>query len=227
MVKDIMKRIMVENDYSFENLGEKIGFTRGFLNNVDKGNVAVSKRLLEALINNFPAYKTELLESYAKEQIPEHLRKDIKISGFEKVNNKFKEQKLRVYEYDTSKDGRVDLEKYKEMMFLLEREIENESIIVEVKDRFMEPLFFEGDVLLFEPENFISWKLLNKKLVAVKYEDDFLIRKLKYRDKKPFLIPFEIDVEEDIDILMNEEKITYFGQLTDQLKRDINKITFE
>ena len=70
-------------------------------------------------------------------------------------------------------------------------------------------------------------KQLNKKLVAVKYKNDFLIRKLKFIDKKPFLVPFETDVEEDIEILSNENEIEFFGELTDQLKRNVSKITFE
>ena len=149
----------------------------------------------------------------------------MKIIGFEDIGSKTKEYKLKVYEYNTSKDGRVDLDNYKEMMFLLENEVKDRSVLIEVKGKQMEPLFFEGDILLFEPSEFTDWKQLNKKLVAVKYKNDFLIRKLKFIDKKPFLVPFETDVEEDIEILSNENEIEFFGELTDQLKRNVSKIT--
>ncbi len=71
MLKDLLRKLRKEKDYSLDKLAKKIDFSRGYLHNAENGTRKVSVDLLDAYIKEFPEYKRELVLGYLKEKIPQ------------------------------------------------------------------------------------------------------------------------------------------------------------
>ena len=56
-INELLKEIRTKKGYSLDVLGGKIGFSKGYLHNVEIGARPVSKKLLEAFTKAFPEYK--------------------------------------------------------------------------------------------------------------------------------------------------------------------------
>lgn len=224
-LNEFLKKIREEQDYSFGEIAEKLGYTRGMINDIEKGRAPVSEKLLRSYIKLFPRYEKMLLKVYLEEKIPFGMEEKIKIEAeTEKRLQLAKEQKIKIYNYDSSGDGRVNLSEYKEVTFMLSHKIPEDSLLVEVTDELMRPNFIDGDILLFEKEEFINWENLNRKLVFVKINGEVIIRKLIFKSATPYLVAFNDEVYPDVEV---NEKIIFLGQLSELLKRKkIKNITF-
>ena len=110
---------------------------------------------------------------------------------------------------------------------MLEADVKKGSLIVKIVGKGLEPYFLEGDKLLFEAEELVDWRLLNKRLVAFRYKGNYMVRKLKFINKIPHLIALDSEVYDDIVIEENDKNIHYIGELTSQLERNLKDIIFE
>ena len=134
---------------------------------------------------------------------------------------------VKIYTYDSSKAGRIDLENFTEEALMVEDEISNsvnEGIIIKIKGNFMQPHFYEGDVLLIEKEKFENWQELDRKIVLYEFDGETYIRKVLFENAKGYLIAFNNRLYENIEI---NEKITYIGRVRKQINiRDLDNIEF-
>lgn len=224
MLNEFLKNLRIGKDYSYADIADKLGFARATINNVEKGRAPISENLLKAYIKLFPEHKNELLKFYLEEKIPEDVEEKIKIESESKIIEQLpKGQNIKIYNYDSSGYGRVNLEEYKVVAFMLDQKIAEGSLLIEVTEKFMEPYFIEGDILLFERETFVNWQNFNRKLIFVEFEKTILIRKLIFKNTIPYLVAFNDEVYPDMEV---NEKIFFLGQLSELLKRkkikDIN-----
>lgn len=134
---------------------------------------------------------------------------------------------VKIHTYDSSKAGRIDLENFTEEALMVEDEISNsvnEGIIIKIKGNFMQPHFYEGDVLLIEKEKFENWQELDRKIVLYEFDGETYIRKVLFENAKGYLIAFNNRLYENIEI---NEKITYIGRVRKQINiRDLDNIEF-
>ncbi|MDR2878785.1 MAG: helix-turn-helix domain-containing protein [Fusobacteriales bacterium] len=227
---EILRDLRKKNNFTMGDLGKRIKKSTSFINEMEKNRRPIPDEILEEIIKILnPSKKDiqELRENIIEKSLPEILRKDFKNESFQNITNKEKSFKHKVYIFDTSKNGVIDITNYKEEFFMLEANIKTGSLIVKITGKELEPLFYTGDKLLFEFEKFENWTILNKKLVAFKYKEDYMIRKIKFYNKKPYFVALEDEVYDDIDILEHEIEIEYVGQLNRLLERDMSNIIFE
>ena len=224
-LSQFLKNLRTGKGYSYADIADKLGFTRATISNIEKDRSPISENLLKAYIKLFPEQKKDLLKFYLEEKIPEGLEEKIEIeSRNKKIEQLPKDQKMKIYHYDSSGYGRVNFSKYKEVTFMLSHKLPDDSLLVEVIEEFMEPNFIDGDILLFEKEDFISWESMNRKLIFVKINDEILIRKLIFKNAIPYLVAFNNEVYPDIEV---DKKVIFLGQLSELLKRKrIKNLTF-
>ena len=147
-LRDLLKKIRNDNGLSFRELAKRVGYTGGYLNDVEKGK-SVSKNLLEQYIKAFPFYEQDLLVAYANEKMPTNDKYETK--------KNMHSHKIKIYDFTSSGNGRVDLSVYREVEYMLLNDtyiqILNDGYAFKIKDKNMEPFFLEGDAILFLKKN--------------------------------------------------------------------------
>ena len=227
---EILRDLRKKNNLTMEELGKRLGISTGFINNMEKGKKPIPQLMLEKIIDMLKASEydiNELRRNIIEENLPKTLKKGHKEIEFKNITTDLKMFKHKVYEFNTNLGGVIDVRTFREEYFMLYSNIKEGSLIIEVIGKGLEPFFYEGDRILFENEKFQNWEIINKKLVAFKYNEEYMVRKVKFQRKKPYLLAIETDVYEDIDILENEKDILYIGQMSRLLDRDLKKMTFE
>lgn len=224
-LKEFIKKIRVEKGYSLETLGSKLGFSKGYLHKVETGLRPVSDKLFKSLIKFFPLYKDKITELYAKDRLSEDIVSNIFYR--DGTNIKIKEYKLKVYDFISGNDGRINLNEYEKMEFPFNAErkkivVDNSCVFKVVGDN-MKPYFFENDIIYFLKEEFSGWEKFNRKLLLVKIEEDYFIRKIFFVKGKAFLFSFNEDVHPEKEITDN---VKFVGILKGQLNRNVEKIIF-
>lgn len=227
---ELLRKIRMESNLRYSEMADKIGFSKGFISNVEKGKRGVSEKYLSVLIKQFPLYEEELVKAYTEQKIPAIADNKIKIEGFGKVDiSQMKEYKFKVYRFISSNDGRVELTEFEEMTSVIDKEIGDkilkEGFVFEVFDNAVAPILFENDKIVFIKENFSRWEDLDSKLILIKLNNDFYIRKLYFQGGEPYLCSFNERMYPKIK-LYDIEKVEYIGKLDSQLHRDLKKITF-
>ena len=71
-ISELIKKIRIEHGYSFQEMGNKLGFSKGMISAIEREDSPVSKNLVEAYIKNYPLYKKELIKSYLEQFMPEN-----------------------------------------------------------------------------------------------------------------------------------------------------------
>ena len=142
------------------------------------------------------------------------------------MNNK-KEIILKVYNFDSSRDGLLSFNDYIEMSQVVDtnevKEFKN-NISVNISGNLMQPFFFEGDKILIKKEELTIWGDLNRKIVLYKLEDKFYLRKVLFIDGKGYLEAFNKDVYGKFEI---DYKVKYIGRVVKQFNtRDLSNIEF-
>ena len=56
-ISKLIEKIRLEQGYSYQEMANKLGFSKGMINAVEKENSPVSKNLIEAYIKYYPLYK--------------------------------------------------------------------------------------------------------------------------------------------------------------------------
>ena len=101
---ELLRKIRIESDLRYSEMADKIGFSKGFISNAEKGKRGVSEKYLSALVKQFPLYEEELVKAYTEQKIPAIADNKIKIEGFGKVDiSQMKEYKFKVYRFISSK----------------------------------------------------------------------------------------------------------------------------
>lgn len=219
-IRGVLKKIRVENECTFRSIAHRLDFSSGRISDTEKGKIPISENILRAYIREFPQYESELLETYLKEKIPHDLKERVQIVLKDKENNlkkvEIKTKTIKTFIFDTGKNGKIELENSRKIKLLSEVGISKNSIVVEVKDKYMEPYFWDGDILLFESDNFIDWESLNKRLIAVEIKGYIYIRKLIFKNAVPYLATFNSEVYPEIKI---DRSVKYLCQLSELLER--------
>ena len=225
-----------ERDLTGKEIGEKLGVSQAFVAKMESGIKNPSDELLESFFDSYrisDKSKLEIREMVALDKSPELIQKkyiSMKNKTKETDNYDIEEGKkisIKVFEYDTSKTGRVNLDKFTEESFMLDSQISNEledGMVIKVKGNYMQPHFYEGDMLLIETEKFESWQELDKKIVLYRLEEEIYIRKVLFEKGKGYLVAFNINHYENIEI---KENIEYIGKLRKQINiRNLDDIEF-
>lgn len=225
-----------ERDLTGKEIGEKLGVSQAFVAKMESGIKNPSDELLESFFDSYrisDKSKLEIREMVALDKSPELIQKkymNMKNKTKETDNYDIEEGKkisIKVFEYDTSKTGRVNLDKFTEESFMLDSQISNEledGMVIKVKGNYMQPYFYEGDILLIETEKFESWQELDKKIVLYKLEEEIYIRKVLFEKGKGYLVAFNNNHYENIEITKD---IEYIGKLRKQINiRNLDDIEF-
>ena len=67
---ELLRKIRTESSLKYSEMADKIGFSKGFISNVEKGKRGVSEKYLSALVKQFPLYEEELVKAYTEQKIP-------------------------------------------------------------------------------------------------------------------------------------------------------------
>ena len=223
---EILRDLRKKNRLTMEELGKKLGTGPAFINNMEKGTKPIPESMLEKMILILGADEKDIAE-LRKNIIEGNLPKALKKTVFKNITDKTKIFKHKVYKFDTDSEGIIDIHQYREEQFMLDADIKESSLIIEVMGKGLEPFFYEGDRLLFESENFQNWTKINKKLIAFKFGEKYMIRKVKFDKKKPYLLAIDAEVYEDIDVSEHEKELLYIGQLSRLLDRNLKNMIFE
>lgn len=116
---EVLKKIRKENGDSLRTLGEKLDIVFTYVDKIEKGISPINKNILEKLMKTYPLRKSELMEAYLKEVVPEDEATYIK-EIFEK-----KEKADEIYEVLLSK---LTKEEKKDFLNNLVEKIELKSL---------------------------------------------------------------------------------------------------
>lgn len=158
------------------------------------------------------------------------IEKKIEIEGLVDITDKIVIKKLKTYKFFSSGVGCVDLNDYKEEYFMLETELmENISMngyIFVVYDKYMEPVFFESDNMIFIKKKLNTWEELDSKLLFLNLDGKTYLKKLFFKEGIPYLHNFNERVfpPERMDKF---KKVELMGVLNLRLvKQDMEKYEF-
>ena len=118
-MKELVKKIRLENNYSFSEMADKLGFSKGMVSAVESGRSPASQKFLEAMIKKFPLYKNNIIKSYTEQYLPEELKENILVGDFEFAEKDIKTFTFAVDNFDTRGNGWVESENYEEVNILL------------------------------------------------------------------------------------------------------------
>ena len=220
----LIKKIRADYRESTRDFSEKIGLSHSFISKLEAGDRKVSKKTLGTLIKKYPLYEKELLQAYAEQNLPENF--DDTFQGMRQVEG-VKEQ-LKIYNFISNSDGRVNFSNYKEMEFMLTKEvleIVKNGFIFEVTGEMLLPFFSENDIIVFKKEELETWQELDSKLILIKLDEDYYLRKLYFEDGEPYLYAFNDRLYPKIQI-SKQKKVEYIGKLEMQLFRSVKNIKF-
>ena len=216
----LLKKIREEKGMSYQEVGDKIGYSKSYINDVEKGKSA-SKKLIQGYVKLFPAYEKDILIAYAND-------KSLGEKFTFNLEERRRGQKVKVYDFISSGNGCVDLTIYKEVEYMLLNdtiEILDNGYAFEVKDKNMEPFFLEGDTLFFLKKEFKNWLELDSKLILVDIDRKIYIKKLFFESGTPYFQTFNTR-------LFPQEKVEKFksvkllGVLNKRLEQDLSNYIF-
>lgn len=225
-INELIKKIREEHNYSLSEIGEKVGFAKGTIKTVESGQAPMSKNLFEGYVKAFPLMKEVLLKAYLKQFIPENVE-GLNIDNRRNKVNVAEIYSIKVYDYITSGNGKIDLNKYEEIKLPFSVEdkkiIVDNSIVFKAVGNNLEPRILENDLIYFSKLNFEGWEALDRRLVVVTIDNDYYIRKINFIKGKPYLASFNENVYTEIEI---NDKTKFIGVLAGLLKRYDNEIKF-
>ena len=223
-MSELIKKIRADYNESTRDFSEKIGLSHSFISKLEGGDRKVSKKTLGTLIEKYPLYEKQLLQAYAEQNLPENF--DNTFHDLRQVEG-IKEQ-LKIYSFISNGDGRVNFSTYKEMELMVTNEnleIIKNGFIFEVIGEMLMPYFSENDIIVFSKGEFKTWQELDSKLILVKLDEEYYLRKLYFENGEPFLCAFNDRLYPKIQI-SKQKKIEYIGELEMQLVRSVKNLKF-
>ena len=225
-INELIRKIREDRNYSLSEIGEKVGFAKGTIKTVESGQAPMSKNLFEGYVKAFPLMKDILLKLYLKQFIPENME-NLNIENISSDINVAEIYNIKVYDYLTSGNGKIDLNKYEEIELPFDKEdkknIVDNGVIFKVLGDSLEPRIIENDIIYFSKIDFEGWESLDRRLVLVTVNKEYYIRKICYTKGKPYLVSFNENVYTEIEI---NDKVKFIGLLSGLLKRYENEIKF-
>ncbi len=223
-MSELIKKIRADHRESTRDFSEKIGLSHSFISKLEAGDRKVSKKTLGTLIKKYPLYEKQLLQAYAEQNLPENF--DEALQEMRQVDGV--REHLKIYSFISNSDGRVNFSNYKEMELMITKEnleIVKNGFIFEVIGEMLMPYFSENDIIVFSKGEFKTWQELDSKLILVKLDEEYFLRKLYFENGEPFLCAFNDRLYPKIQI-SKQKKIEYIGELEIQLLRSVKNIKF-
>lgn len=75
---EILRKIRTHHNDSLRGLAEKTGIYFTYIAKIETGEKAITKEILEKLIEEYPLQKNELIDAYAEELLPDFVLEKIK-----------------------------------------------------------------------------------------------------------------------------------------------------
>lgn len=222
-----LKEIRLQKDYSLYDLGDKVGVSHSYIDLIEKGKRRASKKVIDKLLKVFPECEDELTDLYMAEKIPENYLKrlqEIKNSvKVEKVNTKV--IKLQVYSLASAGNGVLVPDEMKEREFLVKENlhISQNCFVIIIHGDSMEPLFYDNDSILIDPNDCTELRRLANKVVAIEINGETLVKKLVINDEFKIQLNSLNDYYPPI-IIDNEDDVRCIGVVSRLIDRDMNKI---
>ena len=222
-----LKEIRLQKDYSLYDVGEKVDVSHSYIDLIEKGKRKASKKVMDKLLKVFPEYEEELTDLYMAEKIPENylkklhdLKNNVKV---DKVTTKT--IKLPVYGLASAGNGVLVPDNIGEREFLVKDNlhINSNCFVIIVHGDSMEPLFYDNDSVLVDPNDCTELRQLANKVIAIEVNGETLVKKLVINDD------FEIELYSLNDFyppikILKEDEGRCIGVVSRLMDRDLNKI---
>lgn len=196
-IGDVILKIRKENDYTFEEIGEKLKVSRGLVNDIEKDKKKVSKNMYEKLIKAFPLYKKELELAYTEQELlmlPDSIKENIEnlanVTKKKATSNLKGEQKvdyviLPLYGMASAGNGQINymgdsIEKIKIPKIF--GNPKKEDFVTKVNGDSMEPKYSDGDLILVRTSDFIDIREMNNKEAVVDIEEERFLKKVIFEE---------------------------------------------
>ncbi len=225
-ISELMKKIREDHGFSFTEMGKRLNFSRGMIDAIEKERSPVSQKILEAYIKNFPTYENNLIESYVNQYLPEEMHGKLKAGDYEvqKIDQLYK---VKIYNFISENDGMINFNEFEEIEIPLNTEDKNiilkNGYIFRVLGEYAQPYFYQDDLIVFTKEKFNSWQILDRRLILVKINEKYYLKKVFFDNGEAYLHCFNERLYPKIKI---DENIEFIAILYSQIKRHIEKIKF-
>ena len=223
-INELITNLRKGEKFTFEEMAKRLEISTSYLNEVEKGRRKVSKKLYEKLIKNFPNNKKELEKSYLSSILPEQINV---LNTYEKP----KIFKFNVYGVASAGSGEIDMEHFTEEEFILPSDFKmpNGSFILEIHGDSMEPILFDGDKVIVNPNlcptNPEDWKSLNRQVAIVNIDNRRFAKKVIFKAGKMYLYSFNEDVYPEMEVKEYEE-VYCVGIVSELIQRKMTNIKF-
>ena len=223
-INELIAHIRRNENFTYEEMAKKIGFSHTFISEIEKGRKKVSKKMYKMLIEKFPQYKKELEKSYLSSILPEQIN----------VSNTYEKPKIfkfNVYGVASAGSGEIDMEHFTEEEFILPSDFKmpNGSFILEIHGDSMEPILFDGDKVIVNPNlcptTSEGWKSLNRQVAIVNIDNRRFAKKVIFKAGKMYLYSFNEDVYPEMEVREYEE-VYCVGIVSELIQRKMTNIKF-
>ena len=224
-ISELIKRIRLDQNYSYSEMAKRLGFSKGMVEAMEKERAPVSKNFVESFIRAFPLHKKNILKLYLEQYVPDEEKKNILISEAELSEDDLDFFLIKIYNFDTEGDGRVNVEKFEEVKVMISIDTGNKimenGFVVKVMGNKMNPYFFENDRLAFLRVSFENWTKYDSKIILVKISGTLYIKKLYFENGSPFLYSFNDRIFPKLEIT-KDIKVEFLGVLFKRLEQDLS-----
>ena len=223
-INGLITKLRKRDNFTFEEMAKRLEISVSYLNEVEKGRRKVSRNLYEKLIKNFPDNKKEIEKSYLISILPDQIN----------VSNRFDKPqifKFNVYGFASAGSGEIDTEHFTEEEFILPSDFKmsNGAFILEIHGDSMEPILFDGDKVIVNPNLCPTtpegWKSLNRQVAIVNIDNKRFAKKIIFKAGKMYLYSFNEDVYPEIEVKEYEE-VYCVGIVSELIQRKMINIKF-
>lgn len=193
-IGDVILKIRKENNYTFEEIGEKLKVSRGLINDIEKDKKKVSKNMYEKLIKEFPLYKKELEVAYTEQELlmlPDSIKENLTNATKKMATSNLKgEQKidyviLPLYGIASAGNGQINYMEDKIEKIKIPKIFGNpkkEDFVTKVNGDSMEPKYSDGDLILVRTSDFIDIREMNNKEAVVDIAEERFLKKIIFEE---------------------------------------------
>lgn len=193
-IGDVILKIRKENNYTFEEIGDKLKVSKGLINDIEKDKKKVSKNMYEKLIKAFPLYKKDLEIAYTEQELlmlPESIKESLTSATKKTATSNLKgEQKidyvvLPLYGMASAGSGQINYMEDKIEEIKIPKVFGNpkkEDFVTKVNGDSMEPKYSNGDLILVRTSDFIDIREMNNKEAVVDIAEERFLKKVEFEE---------------------------------------------
>ena len=193
-IGDVILKIRKENNYTFEEIGDKLKVSKGLINDIEKDKKKVSKNMYEKLIKAFPLYKKDLEIAYTEQELlmlPESIKENLtSVTKKTATSNLKGEQKidyvvLPLYGMASAGSGQINYMEDKIEKIKIPKIFGNpkkEDFVTKVNGDSMEPKYSNGDLILVRTSDFIDIREMNNKEAVVDIAEERFLKKVEFEE---------------------------------------------